>query len=69
MGGNVFEWRWDWYGDYGGGSQTDPADAVGGSYHVACGGSWGLDSLYGSSAGRYYNTRRSWSTGFRLARP
>ena len=40
MSGNVWEWCWDIYGNYPGGSQTDPHGATVGSYRVIRGGSW-----------------------------
>ena len=50
MSGNVWEWVWDWYGEYPSGSQTDPLGSstvveyeVGGFslyYNVMRGGSW-----------------------------
>jgi formylglycine-generating enzyme required for sulfatase activity len=38
--GNVWEWCWDWYGSYPGGSVTDPRGATSGSVRVFRGGGW-----------------------------
>ena len=40
MLGNVWEWVGDWYGDYPGGTVTDPSGPGSGSYRVIRGGSW-----------------------------
>ena len=40
MLGNVWEWVQDWYGDYPGGTVTDPGGPASGSHRVRRGGSW-----------------------------
>ena len=40
MHGNVFEWCQDWFGNYPGGSVTDPQGAATGSDRVLRGGYW-----------------------------
>ena len=69
MSGNVWEWCWDWYGDYTEEEATDPVGADSGSYRVRRGGFWG------SYAGYCRASIRSGTTpgnrrylGFRLAR-
>jgi len=71
LSGNVWEWCWDWFGAYTGGSQTDPAGASSGVYRVLRGGSWGLDASITRSADRNIRPpgRRHLNLGFRLVRP
>jgi len=71
MHGNVWEWCWDWFGNYFNGSQIDPMGVSSGTGRMNRGGSFNdraksLRSAYRSSSdpnGRYGNL------GFRLVRP
>ena len=70
MSGNVWEWCSSWYGNYPGGSVTDPQGATSGSYRVVRGGGWYYFGGYCRSAFRfdfgYYPTNRYFTLGFRV---
>ena len=52
--GNVWEWCLDRYGDYTGGSVSDPQGPQSGTYRVFRGGSWLLDAWFCRSAYRFW---------------
>ena len=70
MQGNVREWVRDWYGDYPGGTVTDPSGPSGGSGRVFRSGSCQYDaSLCPAAARNHHAPSGSFSDlGFRLAR-
>ena len=70
MLGNVREWVQDWYGDYPGGSVTDPRGPASGLGRMARGGSWIYHAGYCRSSARNIGVpggRRNF-LGFRLLR-
>jgi formylglycine-generating enzyme required for sulfatase activity len=71
MSGNVWEWCWDWFGDYSSGSQTDPTGVSSGPARVFRGGGWNYSAADVRAAGRssYTPLGRDYSLGFRLVRP
>ena len=70
MSGNVWEWCWDWYGNYSNAAQTDPLGASSGSNRVDRGGSWFASAQVVRSAVRdgVTPTYRDSHLGFRIVR-
>ena len=69
MSGNVFEWCWDWTGNYDSADVTDPIGASG-SYRIKRGGSW-ASSAVGCSVTNRDNSDpsgRNNGIGFRVVR-
>ena len=69
MGGNVWEWCSDWYGDYEGYTQANPIGPDKGTHRVIRGGGWNNDEDLNRPTyrGRYEPQGRHNSNGLRLA--
>jgi formylglycine-generating enzyme required for sulfatase activity len=70
MHGNVADWCWDWYGEYGAFTQTNPAGPATGTLRVNRGGGWNDFPKHIRSAYRSATppANGSFNLGFRLAR-
>ncbi|MDR0669319.1 MAG: SUMF1/EgtB/PvdO family nonheme iron enzyme [Treponema sp.] len=70
MHGNIAEWCWDWYGDYSGRSETNPAGPATGSKRIVRGGSWNGRAAVLRSAARdsAAPARGTAAIGFRVCR-
>jgi formylglycine-generating enzyme required for sulfatase activity len=71
MHGNVWEWCWDWRGNYSMGAQIDPAGVSLGQTRVLRGGGWGNGARSQRSANRFSDLPSYGFNfyGFRLVRP
>ncbi|MCF7913268.1 MAG: SUMF1/EgtB/PvdO family nonheme iron enzyme [Candidatus Cloacimonetes bacterium] len=68
MSGNVWEWCWDWKGDYSSSAQTNPKGSTSGSRRVGRGGSWDSGASGCRVADRaYFSPGSGHALGFRIA--
>ncbi len=70
MLGNVWEWTYDWYGDYSSSAVVDPVGTSSGSRRVNRGGSWFNNARHARSANRFRDSPgyRSFNLGARLTK-
>lgn len=70
MSGNLWEWVWDWQGEYPHRQVTDPQGPKTGTHKIQRGGSWRYDAHRARSAYRIRNFPKAVQrvTGFRLVR-
>lgn len=69
MSGNVWEWCWDWYGDYDISNKTNPIGPISGSRRVIRGGYWYATSIGCKTSFRTHSNPQggTGSIGFRIA--
>ena len=70
MSGNLYEWCWDWFGNYGPDAQTNPMGPASGTKKVVRGGAigWGAAEMGSAQRNRYDPTQTGTNNGFRLVR-
>ncbi|MDY0218365.1 MAG: formylglycine-generating enzyme family protein [Candidatus Cloacimonas acidaminovorans] len=70
MSGNVWEWCWDFYGDYPSEPQTNPTGPTSGYTRVCCGGSWNFNASNCTVSSRDNNSTIGAfpNVGFRVCR-
>ncbi len=68
MSGNVWEWCWDWYGEYPDISQDNPLGPASGTIRIIRGGSWHYSASYCYTANRGVAAAFGGNWGFRVCR-
>ena len=73
MYGNVWEWCWDWHGNYPTSNQTDYTGTVSGTWRVMRGGGWNNSGTNGANSNYRHQSSEIFyrfnSQGFRVVRP